>query len=112
MCENGEARFFLPDGRPFPEAPTAPRWAGPSLEPTHAHLAAAGITIDADTATPDWYGERLDLDWAILVLHPLSMGVPLSVSVPPGASVPPGYGVPAEMRSEISPEPVFDAGPS
>ena len=45
----------------FPRRPPAPRWAGPALEPTSAHLAAAGITIDGDTATPDWYGERLDL---------------------------------------------------
>ena len=29
-----------------------------------------GVTIHPDTATPDWHGEPLDLDWAMLVLHP------------------------------------------
>ena len=31
-------------------------------------LAAAGIEIDARTATPAWQGERLDLGWALSVL--------------------------------------------
>ena len=53
LGNDGEARFFWPDGRPLPEAPLAPRWAGAALAPTNAHLAAAGITIDGDTATPD-----------------------------------------------------------
>ena len=86
LRDDGDARFFWPDGRPFSEAPPALRWAGPALEPTCAHLAAAGITIDGDTATPDWYGERLDLDSAILVLHP------------PAPSVKAGFDIPAEMR--------------
>ena len=49
-------------------APPAPRWTGPPLAPTGAHLAAAGIEIGPDTATPDWHGERLDLGYAIDVL--------------------------------------------
>ena len=76
LRDDGEARFFWPDGRPFPETPPAPRWAGPTLGPTGAHLAAAGITIDRDTATPDWLGESLDLDWAITVLHPATADPP------------------------------------
>ena len=100
LRDNGEARFFRPDGRPFPEAPPAPRWAGAALDPTTSHLAATGITIDGDTATPDWYGERLDLVWAIDVLRP------------DGRSVPSGRDVPAGMNSEMPPGPVLDAGPS
>ena len=96
---DGDARFFRPDGQPFPEAPQAPRWAGAALEPTTSHLAAAGITIDGDTATPDWYGERLDLVWAIDVLRPL------------GPSVSPGRDVPAGTSSEMPPGPVLGAGP-
>ncbi|MYK89896.1 MAG: DUF222 domain-containing protein, partial [Acidobacteria bacterium] len=61
----GDAAFCWPDGRPFPDAPAAPRWTGPPLAPTGAHLAAAGIEIGPDTATPDWHGERLDLGYAI-----------------------------------------------
>ena len=64
----GDIQFLRPDGRPLPEAPPAPAWAGPALQPTNDGLAAAGIAIDADTATPSWRGERLDLDYAMRVL--------------------------------------------
>ena len=65
---DGTARFCRPDGRPLPAAPPAPRWGGPPLAPTLAHLEAAGITIGAETGRPHWYGERLDEVWAIDVL--------------------------------------------
>ena len=65
---DGTARFCRPDGRPLPAAPSAPRWGGPPLAPTLAHLEAAGITIGAETGRPHWYGERLDEVWAIDVL--------------------------------------------
>ena len=68
MDAAGDARFAHPDGRPLEEAPSAPAWTGPALQPTDDGLAAAGIEIGADTATPSWGGERLDLDWAMHVL--------------------------------------------
>ena len=68
MGPSGDATFCWPDGRPFPAVPAAPRWTGPPLAPTDARLAAAGIEIGPDTATPDWHGERLDLGYAIDVL--------------------------------------------
>jgi hypothetical protein len=89
---NGDARFFWPDGRPFPDAPSAPHWTGAPLAPTSRDLTAAGITIGADTATPDWYGERLDLPWAIQVLRP------------PVPSIRVGCDVPAKMHPGDSPE--------
>ena len=64
----GDVQFLGPDGRPLPEAPPAPVWTGPALQPTNDGLAAAGIEIGADTATPSWRGERLDLDYAMRVL--------------------------------------------
>ena len=64
----GDVCFLRPDGRPLAEAPPAPAWTGPALGPTNDRLAAAGIAIDARTATPAWQGERLDLDWALSVL--------------------------------------------
>ncbi len=70
LGDDGEARFFWPDGRPVPDVPPAPIWAGTALASTHAHLETAGLRIDPHTATPDWGGERLDVDWAITVLHP------------------------------------------
>ena len=68
MRSDGEAEFCWADGRPFPDAPSAPRWSGPPLMPTDARLAAADIEIRPDTATPEWHGERLDLGYAIDVL--------------------------------------------
>ena len=47
----GGAQFLQPDGRPLTEAPPAPAWTGPALQPTNDGLAAAGIEIDADTAS-------------------------------------------------------------
>ena len=64
----GDVQFRGPDGRPLTEAPPAPAWTGPALQPTNDGLAAAGIAIDADTAPPSWGGERLDLDYAMSVL--------------------------------------------
>ena len=76
LRDDGEARFFWPDGRPLPDAPLAPTWAGTALGSTDAHLETAGLTVDPHTATPDWLGERLDLDWAITVLHPATADPP------------------------------------
>ena len=64
----GDVKFLRPDGHLLPQAPQAPPWTGPALQPTNDALAAAGIEIDADTATPSWGGERLDLEWAMHVL--------------------------------------------
>ena len=81
---NGDACFFWPDGRPFPDAPPAPGWTGAPLAPTNRGLTAAGITIGVDTATPDWYGERLDLLWAIQVLRPPAPSIKVGCDVPAG----------------------------
>jgi hypothetical protein len=35
---------------------------------------AAGLELNAHTATPSWLGERLDVGYAIDVLHPLAIG--------------------------------------
>ncbi len=64
----GDVEFIRPDGRRLPEAPAAPVWTDPPLAPVTARLEQEGISIDPDTLTPDWRGERLDLDWAIHVL--------------------------------------------
>ena len=64
----GDVEFVRPDGRPLPEAPAAPAWTGEPLAPVTAQLERNGVTIGPDTATPDWRGEKLDLDWVIHVL--------------------------------------------
>ena len=65
---DGQFRFLGPDGEPLPAEPPVPSWAGAPLAPTDARLAAAGISIGPDTATPEWYGESLDLTAALDVL--------------------------------------------
>jgi hypothetical protein len=82
---DGHATFFRPDGEPMPVAPSPPAWTGTPLGPIHARLEALGVTINPGTATPDWHGEPLDLDWAMLVLHPASAD-PLGSDVPAGTS--------------------------
>ncbi len=72
---DGTLRFSRPDGRPIPEVPRAP--AVPR-DPTGALVAAHrahGLVIDARTGCPSWLGERLDLDWAIGVLHPAAQAI-------------------------------------
>ena len=66
----GRFQFLRPDGAPLPALPPAPGWqgAGAPLAPTVARLAAAGITIGPHTATPEWYGESLNLAAALDVL--------------------------------------------
>ena len=61
----GDVKFIRPDGRPLPEAPAPPDWTGRALAPVRARLERDGVSIDPDTLTPDWRGERLDLDWVI-----------------------------------------------
>ena len=65
---DGQFRFLRPDGAPLPAEPPVPSWEGAPLEPIDARLAAAGISIGPNTATPDWYGESLDLTAALDVL--------------------------------------------
>ena len=71
----GQFRFLRPDGTPLPAEPPAAGWEGAPLAPTDARLAAAGIGIGPHTATPEWYGESLDLTATLDVLWE-----------PPGAS--------------------------
>jgi hypothetical protein len=44
------------------------------VQALRAHHHAQGLRLHARTTCPDWLGERLDLAWAIDVLHPLATG--------------------------------------
>jgi len=69
---DGELHFRRPDGRLLPEVPPP---AGTPADPVQALRAgheAQGLRIHARSATPSWLGERLDVGWAIDVLHPLA----------------------------------------
>ncbi len=67
---DGTLRFSRPDGRPIPEVPRAPAVPGDPTDALVATHRARGLAIDARTGCPSWLGERLDLAWAIGVLHP------------------------------------------
>ena len=69
---DGELRFRRPDGRPLPEVPPSPAVAGDSFGVLRARHEAEGLALNARTATPMWFGERLDVGWAIDVLRPVS----------------------------------------
>ena len=57
----GRFQFLRPDGAPLPAVPPAPQWQGAG-----APLAPTGITIGPHTATPEWYGESLNVAAALL----------------------------------------------
>src|SRR5688572_1920917 len=67
--ESGDLRFLLPDGRILPNAPPAVRLPEDAVARLQSAHRQQGLQIDARTPTPDWHGERLDLDFAILTLR-------------------------------------------
>jgi len=69
---DGELRFRRPDGRSLPAVPPPVAVPADPVEALRARHRAQGLALDAWTACPSWLGERLDLDWAISVLHPLA----------------------------------------
>src|SRR2546429_496564 len=71
---DGELRFRRPDGRPLPEVPPPLDVLGDPVEILRGQHDAEGLVLHAGTATPGWLGERLDVGWAIDVLHPLALG--------------------------------------
>ena len=76
----GQFRFLRPDGTPLPAEPPVASWEGAPLAATDARLAAAGIGIGPHTATPEWYGESLNLTAALDVLWEPTTAVALGSS--------------------------------
>jgi hypothetical protein len=67
---DGTLHFSTPQGWLIPDVPAppaVPRAPMPALVATNREH---GLAIGAWTACPSWLGERLDLGWAIDVLHP------------------------------------------
>ena len=69
---DGTLRFHRPDGRLLPDVPPRPEVTGDPVQALRANHEALGLSLHARTATPRWLGERLDVGWAIDVLHPLA----------------------------------------
>jgi hypothetical protein len=69
---DGELRFRRPDGRVIPNVPRPPEAPADPVGTVRTDNDRAGIVMSAWTATPTWRGERLDVGYAIDVLHPLA----------------------------------------
>jgi hypothetical protein len=69
---DGALQFQRPDGRPLPEVPPAPAVPDAPVDELRARHTAQGLHIHPRTACPGWLGERLDVVYAIDVLHPLA----------------------------------------
>ncbi|HKW94665.1 MAG TPA: DUF222 domain-containing protein [Methylomirabilota bacterium] len=72
--EDGALHFRRPDGRPLPVVPPPMPVPIDPAEEIRVWNRAHGLRLHARTACPRWYGERLDVGWAIGVLHPLATG--------------------------------------
>ena len=69
---DGALQFRRPDGRLLPEVPAPPPLPADPVERLREKHASQGLRLDARTGRAGWLGERLDLGWAIDVLHPLA----------------------------------------
>ncbi len=69
---DGELQFRRPDGHVLPGVPPPPRVPDDPVKVLRALNDAEGLVLHAHTVTPGWFGERLDVGYAIDVLHPLA----------------------------------------
>ena len=69
---DGSLHFRRPSGDPLPDVPPPSAVPADPVSALRARHADEGVAVDARTLQPSWLGERLDLGWAIDVLHPLS----------------------------------------
>jgi hypothetical protein len=67
---DGALQFRRPDGRPLVDVPAPAAVPADPAGAIRAQNAARGLTLHARTGLPQWFGERLDVRWAIDVLHP------------------------------------------
>jgi hypothetical protein len=72
----GQLCFRQPDGRPIPDGPPPAAVSANPSDTVRAQNDARGVHIDPHTATPGWQGERLDVVYAISVLHPRAISSP------------------------------------
>jgi hypothetical protein len=71
---NGQLCFRRPDGRLLPDVPAPGAVPANPSDSLRAQKADRSAQIDARTSMPGWEGERLDVGYAISVLHPRAVG--------------------------------------
>ncbi len=69
---DGALQFRRPDGRPLPDVPSPATVPADPVATLRARHVAEGLRLHARTGCAGWLGERLDVGWAIDVLHPLA----------------------------------------
>src|SRR5207249_7590815 len=67
---DGALWFRRPDGRLLPDVPPPVALPADPVAALRAWHESLGLRLHARTACPRWLGERLDVVWAIDVLHP------------------------------------------
>jgi 5-methylcytosine-specific restriction endonuclease McrA len=67
---DGALQFRRPNGSLLPEVPPPAAVPADPVGALQAGHAAEGLRLHARTGCPGWLGERLDVGWAIGVLHP------------------------------------------
>jgi len=71
---DGALQFRWPDGRLLPDVPPPSTVSADAVQVLRSGHEAQGLRLHARTACPSWAGERLDVGWAMDVLHPLAIG--------------------------------------
>jgi hypothetical protein len=71
---DGALSFRWPNGVPLPTVPAPAAVPADPADDLRAQNDALELHIHARTAIPGWLGERLDVGYAIDVLHPLAVG--------------------------------------
>jgi len=67
---DGALQFRRPDGRALPDVPAPATGPADPVAALRARHQAEGLQLHARTGLSQWLGERLDVGWAIGVLHP------------------------------------------
>jgi 5-methylcytosine-specific restriction endonuclease McrA len=85
---DGVLCFRRPDGRLLPEVPPPVTEPADPVNLLRTQHDAQGVRLHEQTLTAGWLGGRLNLSWAIAVLHPLAQRRSTIVRVAePGSSV-------------------------
>jgi hypothetical protein len=71
---DGELRFRRPDGLLLPQVPAPAAVPADAVAAVRARNEGEGRQIGSRTPTALWLGERLDVGYALDVLHPLAIG--------------------------------------
>jgi hypothetical protein len=71
---DGQLQFRHPNGWVIPDVPPPPHLPGDPVAAIRARHEGNGLTLHARTAMPLWLGERLDVGYALDVLHPRALG--------------------------------------